>query len=161
MSAILLSVADGVAAEINAHSFGGSLTFEAKRNYADFDLKLEEMDELVVDVVPVGYPQVDLATRADGHFAVNVDVGLRYKFPQTDSEEPTGRIDPAAIDALVLLTEEFMAFLESPDHRRLAAYDEATFASLEVRTVAPRNFLRPDRQFLAILRVTYDVNESL
>lgn len=162
MSGVLVSLADGVTAEIAAHNFGGSFAFTPARNWADFDVNLEDNETgLRVDVVPVGHTTVEIVDRQSIHYVTRVDVGLRYKFPAANTQTNTGRIDPAVIDELVLLSEGFIEFLESPAHHRLTSYDDATFASLQVGVLASPTFLRDHRQFLAILRVSYDIYKSL
>ena len=158
---VLFAVAEAVADELNAFAWG--ISFTAGSNWGDFDLKLDDADTgLRVDVVPAGHEEADLETRGSLRYRTKADVVLRYRFQPADNLA-SGRIDPAKIEALALLAERFVEFLESPDHRRLIAYvnNEAAFASLKVKTLAPRNYLRDHRQFLAILQVSYHVSNDL
>lgn len=161
MSAVLVSLADGLAAEINAHSFNTAFEFEAVRSWGAFDLDLADTKEpeLHVDIVPAGLPKTDLADRGGTvDWNASADIILRYKFPRTSTEESTGEIERGQVDALVNLTEQIIDMLYSDDHRRLQNYDAANIlaSGVEVRTIASRKDLREKRQFLAILRVTYE-----
>lgn len=158
MTAILATVADAVVRQINAESFGETFTFQAERNYADFEMELSEEGTLRVDVVPATL-QMEMSDRESPKWVASIDIGLRYKFPQVESVAGTGRLDPDHIDPLVELTEEILAYLQSPDARVLSTYEEATWKDeSKIRTIAPGNVLRTQRQFLAIIRASYDVN---
>jgi hypothetical protein len=156
MSAVLVALAEALAAAINAHDFNTAFGFEAERSWGDADEQIEELDELLIDVVPAGYESTEPHDRSGGvHFVSTADIILRYKFPPTDTTEGDGRIDQKTIDALANLTDLIIIFLHGTT--RLTNYDSAIFKSLEPRAVAPRDRLRSDRMFLAILRVSYHV----
>lgn len=162
MSDILVSLADGLAAEINAFDFDTEFDFEAERSWGAFDLELadERKPVLHVDVVPAGLPKTDLNDRGGTiDWNASADIILRYKFPQTATNEKDGQIDQEQVDALVNLTEQIIDMLYSDDHRRLQNYTSANIIAeggVVVRTIASRNDLRNKRQFLAILRATYE-----
>lgn len=157
MSAVLVSLADGLAAEINAHDFNTDFEFEAVRTWGDKDDELASFESLKVEVVPIGHDSADQLNRAgDVAYKSSCQIILRYKAKPTDREQATGRIEPAVIDALTSLTESVVEFLESPDHFRLTNYNSATFSAMTVETIAPRNYLRDHGMFLAVLRPQYN-----
>ncbi len=156
MSGVLVALADGLAAEINAHDFTTSFDFEAERSWADKDDELSSFDSLKVEVVPIGHDAAEQLNRAgDVSYKSSCQIILRYKAKPTDREQSTGRIEPKVIDDLTALAEAFIEFLESPSHYRLTNYDSATFSAMTVETIAPRNYLRDQGMFLAVLRPQY------
>src|SRR5690349_4148013 len=101
MSAVLVQLADGLAAEINAHDFDTEFDFEAERSWNDLDANLEEMEpKLLVEVVPSGHSLAEIQDRESCHYHSAAFVGIRYKFPRTDTAQGTGKIDQGSIDGL-------------------------------------------------------------
>jgi len=156
MSALLVTIADALTAELNAHDFG--VQFKAERSYADWDELLEELDTLRVDVVPVGYGDADLESRGTLHYLPAVDIGVRRHFGSGDEQENDGRIDQAQIDALVLLVEQIHAFFtkQRPDDTV-----EAIWKQGKVNVTFNRQMLRDHRQFMGIVRFTFDAYQAL
>ncbi len=124
MASILVSVADGVADELNAATF--SKEFCAERSYADWDIALEENDEtrgkLHCDVVPVTYVSADREYRAGIAYQVPVDVVFRKLVPPT-ARTASGRIDPAYIDDYVEFNESVYEYFMQP--KALDSYSAA------------------------------------
>jgi hypothetical protein len=158
-TAALVYVADLVAAALNAHDFGEGVQFQAERSYADWDLKLEDANELHVDVVPVNLPSAVLNSRGNAGYDVTVDVGLRKRFTQQESEEHTGRIDLAEVDRLVYLLEQMHELLCGYDKRVLAS-NVAWQASTITDAFVPEH-LRQNRQYTGLMRLTYRVKREL
>lgn len=155
-SAVLVQVAEVVAGEIRDHNFG--LTFDVERNWADFDVELEEIGKLRCDVVGVVHAGSELDDRGSTNYKCPVDIVIRKRFGQNDQTD-CGRIEVAEIDRLVLLVEQIHEFLCSEDMRRLGDFD-ATWESTEIRACASRVHLQK-RMFLGVIRVTYDVSQVL
>lgn len=166
MSAVLITLADAIASEINAAEWDG-LAVAAERNYADWELELRTLGELHVDVVPVEYSETELDGRGSVGYACAVDIGVRKKFGQPDLEK-CGRIDLAEIDRLVLFVQELHEFFIKADStdgttigRRLQDYTDASWRETTIRSTYSAKHLREMQMFLGIVRVTYDVSKTL
>lgn len=156
-SAVLVQVAEAVAAELREHDFG--VTFDAiERNWADFEVELEELNTLRCDVVGV-LPEVDFDTRESLNYVCPVDIVIRKRFGQADQTD-CGRIEIAEIDRLVLLVEQINELFCDPDGKRLATFDSATWKATDIRACASRDHLKK-RMFLGVIRVTYDTHKAL
>lgn len=167
MPAVLIALADAIAAEVNAATWDG-LSFEADRNYGDYDTNLPELGVLKVDVVPAEYADNDIETRAPTvGYQPTADIVIRKRFDQRDLEA-CGRIVKEELDRLVLFVEELHEFFIAPDTtdgttigRRLQTYTEASWNNTVIRANASRKHLREHQMFLGVIRVTYDVSKSL
>jgi len=159
--AVLVKVADGVTAEINAALEAGEfegLQFTAERSYADWkDDELEDLDCLHVDVVPVRYDNTDLDSRGSVGYVCSVDIGVRKKFGQGDNSQ-SGRIRKEEVDRLVLLVEQLH---EHFCKDLLSTFEDATWRDTKIPTTFSRRHLRDARLFLGVIRVSFDVSKSL
>lgn len=154
----LVDVATAITTAINAYvSF--SLDFEAERSYADWADTLESLDELHVDVVPVPTVDAELETRSEATISVTVDIGIRKRFGAND-QDSDGRIDIEAIDALVDLTQEIWLWLLQRNYR-ITDTQQAVWTESNIVTSFRRSDLRKSRQFTAIIRSQYDVQQAL
>lgn len=164
MPAVLITLADAIAAELNAATWEG-LTFEANRNYGDYDIELKELGVLRVDVVPAEYTDTDQDGRGSVGYGLAVDIAIRKRFDQSDLEK-CGKIVLAELDRLVLLVEELHEFFIAPSGattigRRLQNYTDASWRETAIRSNASRDHLRKMQMFLGVIRVTYDVSKTL
>src|SRR5688572_19427482 len=137
MTAVLITLADAITAELNDATWDG-LTFEAERNYADWDLELKDFDTLYVDVVPVDFGETELDGRNSVGYSPSVDIAIRKKFRQADLTD-AGKIDLEEIDRLVLLVQEMHEFFIKPSDdttigRRLQTYTDASWRDTIIRS---------------------------
>lgn len=157
MSSVYISTADAVVAAINAGSF--VRTFEATRGY-DVTADLEGLyGQLRVDVVPAKYDQRQ-DTRSSIEYRPQIDVGIRYKFAQSD-ESNQGDIQFDEIDAYVELLEQINEHLRKPAYRRLPGYTAAVLLSSEIRAPWLPKHLSAWRQYTGLLRLTYSIEKEL
>jgi hypothetical protein len=158
-TAALVYVADLVAAALNAHEFGEGVAFKAERSYADWDLKLEDAGELHVDVVPMGHPTAILRSRGSVTYRVTVNIGLRKRFTQQESEQQTGRIDLAEVDRMVQLLEQIHELMCGWDKRSLA--DNVAWQESGITDSYVAEHLRQHRQYTGLILLTYHVTKTL
>ena len=83
-TAILVSTAVAVLGVLSDNKF--SQEFEPVRSYADWELPLEDSDDLHVDVVPVGSPDMELETRGSIGYAPQVDIVIRKRLAAGQQE---------------------------------------------------------------------------
>lgn len=164
MSAVLVTLADAITAELNAATWDG-LSLEWERSYADWEIDLRTLGQLKGDVVPVAYDETDLDGRGSVGYACSVDIGVRKKFGQPELEQ-CGRIDLAEIDRLVLFVQELHEFFIAPSGsttigRRLQNYTTANWRETTIRSTYSQKHLREMQMFLGVVRVTYDVSKTL
>ena len=152
----LYEIADWMASVISNHDFG--LTLEVERSYADWDDLLTEMDEIHVDVVPVGYPSSELDTRGAIADQNTIDIGIRKHFSLGDTQTNDGRIAIEEIDALVKLLRQIKKLLIK---KRAVDDSEAIWKATAVTITFDRKMLRDHQQFLGIIRFTLDVYDEL
>lgn len=156
MTAVLVSVADAIVSELLLIT-GLVREIEPERSYADWDEKLEQLNELHVDVVPVpSTTETDLDGRGATRYQCDVDIGVRYRF---DAEERNadGRISVEEIDELIELLQQFHDhFTNNGEGRRLTGFAGAVWQETKVRTWYVREHLRELAQYTGIIRVTYE-----
>lgn len=137
--ALILDIADAVAAELNASDF--SMPFTAERTYVPrFDL--EQMDVLRVTVVPRSV-EVGIESRARHRHDYRVDVGVQRKFEAEQATE---------LDPLMELVEEMA------DHFRGLVLDtepEATCVEVANGPIYAQEHMREGRLFTSILTLTF------
>jgi hypothetical protein len=158
-TAALVYVADLVVAALNAHDFGEEVRFKAERSYADWDLKLEDAGELHVDVVPTGIPSAVLNSRGNAGYDVTINIGLRKRFGQEESEQHTGRIDLAELDRMVQLLEQIHELLCGQDKRVLAS--DVAWQASTITDAYVAEHLRQNRQYTGLILATYRVKRAL
>ena len=156
--AVMIETADAiVAAMIDAPAATWELTdLQPERSYADWDEKLEDLDELRIDVVPSGI-ESQLEHRGQLAYRVSTDIGVRQRFGQVSQDINTGRIQLATVDRLALLTEQIHEYFTTD---RLTDYLAAVWISTEYRVPFLREHLRELRQFTAIIRIVHDVTKT-
>lgn len=140
MAAVVVDIAEAIVAQLNGGTF--SQPFTAVRKYAPvFDLA--EMDTLHVTVVP----HADTETRFDRDTFqedYSIDIGVQKRVDMTE----------AALDAMVLLTQEIKDFLRTTP---LAGCPAARFLRIEHDPLFSRKHLTELRQFTSVPVVTYRV----
>lgn len=156
MTAALVEVAEAITREI------GEIPdlvrdVEAERSYADWDLPLEEFDELRVDVVPVNVSEIELETRGAALHVVRSYIAVRYRF-RPEERTDIGRVDVAEVDELILLLQQINNyFINGGQGRRLLFMPEAVWTASDVRTWYMREHLREMAQFTGIIELKYEV----
>jgi hypothetical protein len=143
--AVLVDIADAIVAELNGHAF--SKPFTALRSYRPL-FEREEMKDLHVTVVPAGFT-LELAGRNQSQTDYVVEVGVQHA-PET--------FDTAAMDALMGLVEEIVAFFK---FRRLVAYPSAVCMKAALATGCERGYAAEHvdqlQQFTSVLALTFRV----
>lgn len=137
-SAALIEIADAVVTELNAAAL--SLPFVAQRLYVP-SFSAQELTTLKVVVVPRAEDGA-IAHRSATQHEYTVDVGILKKVAQ-----PT----LAEIDPLMLLAQEIGDFFR---FRPLAGRGER-WLKTEVRTPYSSEHVEQQRQFLAVLSLTF------
>lgn len=156
------AVAVAIAKEVTAHLEGEtySVAITPERSYADWELALTDNGTLHVDVVAVTTEQKhELAARGPGktRFTVPVDIAIRKRFDTLDEVESTGRINLEEIDALMLLTEEIY---ESLIQQRLTDSLSSIWQETKIVVAPDRECLKNNRQFLSVVRVTFEAHKA-
>lgn len=155
---VMVEVADNIRAQLNAEPGSTwAMSFQAERSWADWELQLEELDELHVDVVPAGFELVEDSDRGDIVYTVMTDVGVRLRFDPRGVDGRTGRIKLERLDALSLLSEQITEFLHQD---RLASYQGAVWVSTDFRTPYLQKHLRELNQWTAVTRTIYEVTKT-
>jgi hypothetical protein len=160
MSAVLVEVADAITEQLNAA--GLTPEFEAERSWADWDEKLEDSDELHVDVVGIA-ADVEIEDRTTLKYTCTVHIGVRKRFKVPDQDQSTGRIDKAEVDALVLLVQQIGELFAAPSASggRLTEFDVAVWEEFKPGMWFNRKLLRENRQFTGIVRVIHTVDREI
>ena len=151
-NAVLVDAAEAVKTAIEGHDFG--LPFVIERNYADYDLELEDLTELRMDIVPVRHVTAELETREHLGYETDVDICIRRKFGETDAE-PDLRLSKDAIDALCKLTEDVHELLTAE------ALNENRWTAAKILLCPNKKHLRVNRQFTSLIRVTYQTSKAI
>ena len=155
---ILIDIAEAVKDEINSAGFGRD--FKAERSYADWDVKLEDVDVLRVDVVPVRCDPRQ-ASRGLIEYECAVDIGIRKRFGSSTTETATGRIQQDRIDELMELSQRISDYflpsqaVSGQDGHPLTDVPEACWLQTENRAAFVPKHIREARQFTSIFRVTF------
>lgn len=157
--AVAVSIAKAVEIRIRGTKFAQE--FIVERSYADWDLKLEDLDTL--EMKDSDKLRIDVVNHSTGHaieqvargklkFTVPIDIAIRKKFGPADSGGDTGRINLAAIDELMELTQRIYTLFA---HQELNGFPESTQEETEIMVAPFREHLRELRQFTSIVRVTF------
>ena len=155
MLAILVSTADAVRSALADHRFGQE--FEPVRSYADWELPLEDSDELHADVVPVGSPDMELESRGSIAYAPQVDIVIRKRMAK-EQQETDGTLILPEIDDLVLLVQEIAEYFMAD---RLTEFEDAAWAGTQMLAAFKPSHLRQYRQFTGIVRLTFTAQTDL
>lgn len=160
MTAVLVSIADAIKDEINSMT-GLIREVTAERSYADWDLPLDDFDQLQVDVVPVNTAETELDARGQTRYLCRTYIGVRYRFRPEDRVAASGRIDLEQIDELIELLEQFHdEFIKEGNGRRLTSYTTAVWQETSIRTWYIREHLREHGQFTGIIETSYEVTKE-
>lgn len=150
--AVLVTTVEAVKAAIEGHNFGRQ--FYIERNYAEFDVELENLTELRVDVCPVKHSSADMETRGAIAYVTETDICIRRKFDTTDAD-PDQRISRDAIDELVKFTEDVHEFLVAETMGTDARWSDATIL------LCPNKRHLRKRQFTSLIRVTHETSKAI
>jgi hypothetical protein len=157
MTCIFVDIADAITDAINDATW--SQTFTAERSYADWSDKLTDDGTLHVDVVPLqAGPQSELTDRRGVQYLCEFDIGVRYKFADTDNEDDSDRIKVSRIDEFALLIQELAEFFMTD---RLTDVQTAVWQSTEIKQLYAKPFLREHRQFFGFVRLAFLAHKDL
>jgi hypothetical protein len=148
MTAEIVKIADAVTLELAAGTF--SQSFEPVRSCSG-PMALEDSNTLHIDVVH-DLVELDTATRNSMSFDCRVQIWIRKRFGPESSDEATGEIEIAEIDAMYALEQEIAAFFGL---RRLAAYESAVFRAATIPVPLIPEHIDKLRQFTGAIHVTY------
>jgi hypothetical protein len=147
-----VKVAAAMTAALKAASF--SQAIDPKRSYVDWDgEKLKDPSALRVDVVADSTQQkTKPATRVTSKFTIPVFIVVRKKLNQEQTNDDSGDIDEAEIDALIYLCQELHLFFTLD---RLPGLDSAVWEETETLALPSKKHLREIRQFTALIKVQF------
>lgn len=155
---VLTSAAQAVVDELNEDpetNFG--LNFTAERSYADWDLPLEDLDELHVDVVPHPQSKTELSVSDTLSYEVRSTILVRKRFG-TDFQDNSGRTIVDEVDTLVgvveAIAEYFVKLVMTND-------TDAIWQAVELPDHYVRDHLREHRQFTGTVRLTHRIDKVL
>lgn len=163
--AVAVSIAKAVEVKIRGTKF--EQEFVLQRSYADWDLKLENLDQLEmkdsdklhVDVVSHSSEQaVEHAARGKLRFTVPIDIAVRRKLGPDDQDSDTGRLKLLAIDELMELTQRMYELFA---HQELNGFPEGTQEETTIEVAPFREHLRELRQFTSIVRVVFTTYKTV
>lgn len=152
-NAVLVDAAEAVKTAIEGHNFG--LPFSIERNYAEFDVELEALTDLRIDVCAVKHVSAGMETRGAIAYETETDICVRRKFGSTDSD-PDQQISKEAIDLLVKFTEEIHEFLVAETLGTGARWSDA-----KLLMCPNKRHLRLNRQFTSLIRVTHLTSKDI
>lgn len=154
--ALIVHTADALVEAINEREWG--VEFSAERSWGDWSDELQDTDTLHVDVVPMqtGYSRSEMASRGSIKHRLTFDIAVRRKFGRQD-QNAQQRIERDKIDSLVLLTERLYQWFvaKRPSESRI------NWHSAEIVLTCSKKALREWRQYLGIVRVTYDARQDM
>lgn len=163
---VMIGTAQGVTDELNSKTF--DIGFEARRSYADWDIRLPDAagTNLFCDVVPVTFSEAPIVTNQSIEWRIPIDVGFRRLNNQGERNED-GSIKNEVIDPLVALAEEVFLFFSG--FRILQSYPCAVLSSdkdPEWMTAYGKtdkkteSMLRLTDQFTSVFRLFFEVTEN-
>lgn len=156
MAAVIVDVAEAVKEEIKLVS-PISRAITPKRLYVDFDVPLEEIGQLRVDVMPKNVSRTELYARGITHYEASVTIGVRYRFGP-ERRTAFGEVESSEIDNLILLVQQLHDyFVDEGNGRRLSTYTVAVWRETELLYWFDPKHLREHSQFTGLLSVGYDV----
>lgn len=129
----------------------------AKRSYAAWDDILKDLSVLHIDVVPAD-KETTLAARGNTAHQCGIDVAVRKKFDACDQDPDTGDIAIERMDELVKLTEEIGEIFIG---KRLENHDNARWSAIRDTAPYSRRYLRDERQYSGVLRLTFVSHKQL
>lgn len=137
--ALLIDIADAVAAELNNAELSQEFTAEVNLK-PEFELK--DLKELKVTVVPKSL-KFSGATRQELAKEVQIDIGVQKK-----------TADPEQLATLLQLVEEIAGVF---DRKRLTQYPKAVCVGIENEPVYDPEHLRQLRQFTSVVTLKFRV----
>jgi hypothetical protein len=147
MPADVLTLADGVVAELAAAFAAAPAAAEVSREYADRD-DLATFAGLKVRVYPMSYTKPDAATRGEDYFDARLVLAALERFTGT------GPVTNAWVDSRVNLVDE-VVYATLANNDRVLVAGEFWGREVEVATVFNREWLREFQVFLSEIDVTY------
>lgn len=162
MDAVAVKVVKAVVSHIETAVLRDTLSqkFILERSYADWELPLEAIGALRVDVALVTTKQETELNARGGQLAytVPVDLCVRVKLQSDAATVKSGRIAAAAVDPYMLLVEQLHE-LFTPE--RLSDYLDGIWQETKILAAPITKHLREMRQFTAILRITFRAEKDL
>ncbi len=155
------NVVESVAAAVLAEVLGGtwSLPFESDWSYADWELPLEEVADLRLDVAPSPELPVELDNQSSLSSQVGIDLVLRQRFGGQDlDQEIMGRVKRDLVSARVALLLELNAHFTKD---RFEQFEAAAWVATRIKTLYVPVHLRTRHQFTGIVRLTFDAHTDL
>jgi len=143
--------------------------FTAVRSYAEWDVKLEEMDSLHVDVVPAGQPVCRLADRGGTiEHQVVAHIGVRKRFRR---DQQTRRFELSEVDDLILITQKISEFFSSDSitgrPRTLSDFPKASWLEegeggnrSQILQLCDKAMLRQHSQYTGVVQLVYEVFQA-
>lgn len=152
----LVNIAEAVTKAINEATLSQEATailhdIDSQDSFADWDIVLEDLDVLHIDVVPTA-DETALAGRGNTRHRCSVDVGVRKKFDAKDQDPQTGRIKRERIKELISLYEEIVEIFTG---KRMEYYEPAHWVATLNRNPYSRQHLRENRQYTGIATLTF------
>lgn len=156
MPNVIESVAEALLAEVAAQSW--TLDFTSEWSYADWELPLEEVSALRLDVVPWPELPVDLDDRNSLSNEVSLDLVLRQRFGgQALDQEKEGRVKRDLVTARVAQLLDLNRYFTKD---RFATFDSAVWTGTRIKTLYLPSHLRTKQQYTGIVRLTFESNEE-
>lgn len=145
-------LADAVAARLSEARLDRPMVVD--RNFSTDELKLDDADEIHVDITPIGHDESDLISRGTIGYLARLRIGVRFKFGEAD-QEGDGRLDPAAVDDMIALVEAI--------HETIATgqFCGASWVDGSIPFVVVHQHLRDWRQFTAIISERFRIEADL
>jgi len=167
MTAVPILVADAVVAEINSAAVAIGLPdgVTARRSYADWDEKFEDLETAVIDVVfaasnsSVG-SLVELETVGHLNYRPMIDIAVRKRFEPQD-KDTDGRLLNASVDPYVTLLQSIHEHFVA--QRNDVVLDDATAANWIEGNVMSWVSQRKLRQglFEGVVRIKFDYRRAI
>jgi hypothetical protein len=146
-----VAIASAVVTQINAANLGVT----AERSYADWDLELQDETGPRCDVVTNSVEQKqELFTRGNAKLSIPIDIAIRQKFGAAVIDATTGRVQLAAVDDLIAITEA-IAMMFTPKAFYEATGGNWAFEDITILANPIRQHLRQLHQFTSVIRITF------
>lgn len=134
-------------------------------SYADWDLALESMDGIYVDVVPVSTEyQVQEWSREKFRHTVPFDIAIRKKFAPDDRDSGTNRIKTESMRPLVYLWQQMFEFFQPTQNGQsgfqLVDVADSAWESTSPTAIWVRRHLHEMGQYTGLIRLTFTVDRK-
>jgi hypothetical protein len=158
MAGVGPEIADAVRDLIQA---GFSTRFDPQREYdATEVLDASDSDVTRCHIVPAA-EELSFASRVTLQNLVGVDVAIRRRFGNDDTDPATGRVKRSAIDDMVALLEDVIEYVAGKSRRGLAGHATAGFFGAQITVPWHPDHLQEERQYTGIARLTYRVDHDV